>query len=182
MVNFVICILTKELFEDDEVHHVFRMVDMNRRVEFCKDAEIHTLELPKFQTTVEQVETPIQRWCYFLTHAAAMDPKAPPKQLETPAIIRAMEVLMRIRENEQDRQAYITKRINEADTALREYAHLHAHEIGLTEGRIERIHSLQRISKQPLTPKEELETLPLSDLTAIGDRLEQQVSGQNGTP
>ena len=80
---------------------------------------------------------------------------------------------MKLREGEAERQAYITKRINDADTALREYANLHAHEIGLTEGRIEKIRSLQRISKQPLTPKRGLESPP-ANLIALADRLESE--------
>ena len=156
----VICILTQKLIGDAEVHHVFRMVDEKRNVPFCKDAEIHTIELSKFRATAEEVETPIERWCYFLTHATEMDPKALPERLRTPAIIQAMEVLMRIRESEQDRQAYLTRRMSEADIATREYMSKHAREIGLVEGRIDKIHSFQRVLKQPLTPHEELESLP----------------------
>lgn len=195
MPNLVLCVLAQNLFEDDEVHHVFRMVDVERNVLFCKDAEIHTIELDKFQATAEQVRTPIERWCYFLKHAAGMDPEALPEQLRTPAIVRAMEVLMRIREGELDRQAYLTRRLNEAELATREYVNKHAREIGVAEGKeqgmekgiekgisIGKIHLVQRLSNQPLTPKEELERLTPDDLATLADRMERQVLPQGDTP
>jgi predicted transposase/invertase (TIGR01784 family) len=178
--TLALCILSKRLIDDEEVHHIFRLVDAKREILFCKDVEIHTIELSKFRSTAEQVETPIERWCYFLKYAMEMDPEALPEQLKTPAIVQAMEVLMRIRESEQDRQAYITRRMNEADIATREYVSKHAHEIGEAEGvekgiAMGKIHFAQRLLKQPLTTKGELERLTLDDLTALADQLEQQL-------
>ncbi len=178
----VLCILTQNRFEDDEVHHVFRMVDAERNILFCKDAEIHTIELSKFRSEAEQVATPIERWCYFLTHAMEMDPKALPEQLETPAIIQAMEVLMRIRESEQDRQAYLARRQNDADIATREYVNTHAQELGEIKGRIGQIQFAQRVLKQPVTAREELERFTLADLTALADRLERQALPPDDAP
>ena len=150
-------------------------VDTKRNLLFSKDAEIQTIELSKFRATVEQVETQIERWCYFLKHAAELDPAALPKQLQTPAIIRATEVLMRIQESERDRQAYLTRRMSEADIATREYMSKHAHEIGVAAGEIKRIHFAQRCLKQPLTDKETLERMTLNELSALADQLERQV-------
>jgi len=189
MPTVVVCILTENLIQDDgDFHHVFRMVDTKRNVPFSKDAEIlHTIELDKFHATAEQVGTVIERWCYFLKHAAELDPAALPRQLETPAIVRAMEVLMRIRESEQDRQAYLTRRMSEADIASREYMSKHAREIGLAEGQdkgiaMGKIHFAQRLLKQPLTRKEALEKLTLDDLTALADQLERQALPSSDTP
>ena len=101
---------------------------------------------------------------------------------------------MRIRESEQDRQAYLTRRMNEADIATREYVNQHAREIGVAEGEerglikgeikgeIKRIHLAQRVCNQPLTPAEELEKIALPELTALGDRLEQQLLSKKDTP
>ncbi len=178
----VVCILTQKLIEDDDYYHVFRMVDTKRNLLFSKDAEIQTIELSKFRATIEQVETPIERWCYFLKYAAELDPAALPKQLQTPAIIRATEVLMRIQESERDRQAYLTRRMSEADIATREYMSKHAHEIGLAEGRIEKIHLAQRYLKQPLTDKETLERMTLNELSALADQLERQVLPPSEVP
>ena len=95
---------------------------------------------------------------------------------------------MGIRENEQDRQAYLTKRMNDADIATREYVNLHAREIGVAEGyakgyerglEMGRILSAQHRLKQPLTPKEELRKLSLADRAAIADQLERQLLPPN---
>ena len=83
---------------------------------------------------------------------------------------------MRIRESEQDRQAYLARRMNEADLATREYVSKHAREIGIEEGiAMGKIHFAQRLLKQPLTPKGESEKLTLADLTNLADRLERQL-------
>ena len=97
---------------------------------------------------------------------------------------------MRIRESEQDRQAYLARRQNDADIATREYVNKHAREIGVAEGReegivkgkIEKIHLVQRLLKQPLTPAGELEKIGLAELTALADRLEQQLLPPNDAP
>src|SRR5262245_26933562 len=40
---------------------------------FCKDIEVHVLELGKFTLTAQQVQTPLERWCYFLKHGEELD-------------------------------------------------------------------------------------------------------------
>lgn len=89
---------------------------------------------------------------------------------------------MRIQESERDRQAYLTRRMSEADIATREYMSKHAHEIGLAEGRIEKIHLAQRYLKQPLTDKETLERMTLNELSALADQLERQVLPPSEVP
>ena len=101
---------------------------------------------------------------------------------------------MRIRESEQDRQAYLTRRMNEADMATREYVSKHAYEIGFAAGfeegfekglrkiEIVRIRLAQRLCGQPLTPVEELECHALPELTALLDRLEAIVLSRKSAP
>lgn len=85
---------------------------------------------------------------------------------------------MQMREGEQEWNEWNVqrrRRCYEAEIAYREYVTTHAYDIGLTEGRIERIHFAQRLLKQPHTPLEELRRLSLADLAAIADQLERQL-------
>ena len=97
---------------------------------------------------------------------------------------------MRTREGEAERQAYLTKRMNDADMATREYVSKHAYEIGFAAGfekglrkiEIVRIRLAQRLCGQPLTPVEELECHALPELTALLDRLEAIVLSRKSAP
>ena len=101
---------------------------------------------------------------------------------------------MRTREGEAERQTYLTKRMNDADIATREYVSKHAYEIGfaagfekgfekgLIIGEIAIIHLAQRLGSQSLTPVEELKKLDLPELTALLNQLEDQLLSQKGKP
>ena len=101
---------------------------------------------------------------------------------------------MQIRESEQDRQAYLTRRMSEADIATREHMSKHAREIGLAEGEIkgrtagriegevEKIHLLQRLRNRPLTPVEELKKFNLPELIALAGQLEQEIVSKKDAP
>ena len=50
-----------------------------------------------------------------------------------------------------------------------------AHDTGLKEGRVERIHLLQNLVATPLTPAKDLLTLTLDELNAMASALETQL-------
>jgi predicted transposase/invertase (TIGR01784 family) len=101
--TYVVCFLNESLFADDVCHHIFRPSD-EHGVLLCRDLEIHTVELSKFDVAVEQVKTPLEQWCYFLTHGASLDPATLPETLDVPVIRKAVEVLMRVTQDEIERQ------------------------------------------------------------------------------
>jgi predicted transposase/invertase (TIGR01784 family) len=101
--TYVVCFLNEPLFADDVCHHIFRPSD-EHGVLLCRDLEIHTVELSKFDVPVEQVKTDLERWCYFLTHGASLDLATLPATLDILGIRKAVEVLMRISEDEIERQ------------------------------------------------------------------------------
>ena len=181
-----ICILSENLFADDHFVHTFQMADRVRGTLLCKDAEIHTIELDKFDREVGEVRTPIERWCYFLKHATTLDTDDLPEQLRTPAIIRAMEVLMRSKQNQADAEEYRQRILKQIDTMYRnlpdekkfELGKEEGLEEGLIKGEIKRIHLAQRVLKLPLTPRNELLRLSLPKLTDLGDQLETQIPAE----
>ena len=77
---------------------------------------MHLLELPKFAVPVEQVQTPLERWCYFFKHAS-LELDNLPATLDVPVIRKAVEVLMKISQNELERQRYLERKRAEQDAA-----------------------------------------------------------------
>ena len=81
---------------------------------------------------------------------------------------------MTLRKGEAERQAYITKRINDADLATRKWMIENAYEIGVALVHFKRIKFAERILKRRLTPRYELELLSWADIAALADRLESE--------
>ena len=115
--TYAICFVNETLFDDADFHHCFVVCDKKNDTVLCKDLEIHVLELNKFKLPVEEVKTPLERWCYFFKHGAALDPKQLPATLDVPVIRQAMEVLVRISQNELERQRYLERQRAERDAA-----------------------------------------------------------------
>jgi hypothetical protein len=136
------------------------------------------------------VKTALERWCYFFRHGASLDPENLPATLNVPVIRQAVEVLVRISQNELEHQRYLEQQRIERDAAsLAEHARV-AEQLGYDKGSekgevIGRIQLLQRLLGQPQTARAELHRLPLEDLLQQEATLDRQLSGPkpaNGTP
>jgi predicted transposase/invertase (TIGR01784 family) len=192
MPSFSLCFLQGNFFPDDSFHHSFSLLDPTTGQSLTTDLEIHTFELSKFNLPVEQVQTGLHRWCYFLKHGASLDLERLPVQLDVPPIRQALEVLMKFSQDEieririLDRQKAIadatTLRI-EAETALQrglERGLEQGLERGLARGLesgewIGRIHFAQEMLGQPATPRSQLEQLSLGQLEEMAAELRRQV-------
>jgi len=179
--SHAISILGDRVIDDAHFHHRFRLHDDERGVLFSKDVEVHVIELVKFDLPVEQVKTPLERWAYFLRHSAELDPEALPRELDTPFIKQALEVLVMLSQDERERSLYLDRFKAQCDEASRQYFAQNAREIGVKEGIeqgieqgiekgiekgevIGRIRLCQEMLKLPMTPREDLLRLPLEDL------------------
>jgi predicted transposase/invertase (TIGR01784 family) len=116
--TYFISFLDETLFEDEpSYHHCFHIRDAKQGRLLCKDLEIHLLELTKFNVLVEEVKTPLERWCYFLKHGASLDQATLPATLDDPQIRQALEVLMRVSRDEMERQRAMERQKMENDAA-----------------------------------------------------------------
>jgi predicted transposase/invertase (TIGR01784 family) len=114
--TYTICFVNEPLFPDDAYHHRFRIFDDERGVLLCKDLEIHVIELSKFDVPVEAIRTPLERWCYFFKHGASLDLGALPTTLDFPTIRKAVEVLVRLSQEERERH-WAAERLREQHDA-----------------------------------------------------------------
>jgi predicted transposase/invertase (TIGR01784 family) len=144
---------------------------------FSDQQSIHLVELPKFRLSEKALTDPLDVWCYFLVHGAALDTDYLPAALQTPAVRQAMKVLHMLTQNDLERQRYQDRIKAERDRlSFLDDARAEGLEQGLEKGELlGRIHVFQHFLKQPLTSRDELLALPLAELKARADTLEQQV-------
>ena len=143
----------------------------------CEDLEIHLIELPKFTKTVEQLESALDRWCYFLRHGAELDLEHLPASLDVPMIRRALEVLTVFTQDEREREAYEQRLKFQRDmsSSLRDQR-----EQGIAVGRKEgtllgQIQLCQELLKQPPMSESELTSRSQEDLSALLTQLRKQL-------
>ncbi len=209
--TYTICFVNEPLFPDDAYHHRFRIFDDERGVLLCKDLEIHVIELSKFDVPVEAIRTPLERWCYFFKHGASLDLGALPTTLDFPTIRKAVEVLVRLSQEERERH-WAAERLREQHDAAALAASARVAQENLAAGleqlrlakekakeevklaRLEgiekgacigRIQLLQQLLEQAVTARDELSRLDDADLARQEEALLQQMSGKkptNGAP
>jgi predicted transposase/invertase (TIGR01784 family) len=167
-----ICFLDGVLWPDiDAYHHSFVPVDRKTGQVLTDHFQMHFIELPKFVLTPEQLQTPLEVWCYFLIHAPTLERHKLPPALDIPPIHRALEVLDVMSQTDTERERYEArlKAIRDMNSRL-----AGERQEGRKEGREEgkligQIRICQLLLKQPQTPEEALEKLSLEDLTRLAD-------------
>lgn len=208
--TYTICWLNETLLPDDAYHHCFRVYDQQHGVSLTGDLEIHLLELSKFNVPVHEVKTPLERWCYFYKHGASLDPGSLPATLDVPVIRQAVEVLMKISQDELEqhraaerwraerdaaslaaeaklgREALENLRLAQENLRLAQEVRQKAFDEGIEKGQLlGRIRLLQQLLQLPETSREELNRLPEQDLVQLEESLKQQLAARrpgNGTP
>ncbi len=181
------------MFPDAAYHHTFQVFDAEHGMRLCPDLEMHLIELGKFNLAVEAVKTPLERWCFFFKHGATLDPEGLPATLDVPPIRKAVEVLMRVSQEEREREHYLERLRAERDAAniveearfARQEGLKEGLEKGLEKGKvIGRIQLLQQLLQQPETSSDELNQMPDQDLLKREEALKQRLAARrqaNGT-
>ena len=162
-------------------HLCFRLWEARHRFAFTDDLEFHLLELPKFRKSDAELSSSLDAWLYFLRQAEKIDTDAVPAALQPyPLVLRALEELKMLAQNDLERELYEARRKAQLDyiTGLKA-ARLEGHEEGRSQGRAEgeisRIHLCERLLKRPLTPTEQLTSRSLEQLIQLADELQAQV-------
>ena len=103
-----ICFVNGVLFsERAEYHTCFRLLDPTGAVCLTGDLVMHVLEIPKFNKTLAELETPLDVWLYFLTNGEQMDADALPTELDRePGVRKAMGILKMFTQNDMERELY----------------------------------------------------------------------------
>jgi len=100
------CVLFRE---SDRFHLSFRLrCDQEDDLIFSDDLLFHTLELPKFDPSGDNVNVlpPLEKWLYFLQHAEFLDAEELAEQLVDDEFLEAAGVLEMISKSPEDRYYY----------------------------------------------------------------------------
>lgn len=92
-----------------DYHLRFGLRDERHGLVFTRDIEVHTLELPKVTSDMEQLDSALDRWVYFLRYGETLDPDRLPAVLDNPSIHKAMEELKMISQSELERERYLAR-------------------------------------------------------------------------
>jgi len=153
------------------------------------------LQLPRFTKGLDELVTPLDRWCWFLRHGASIDPDHIPGPLDVPAIRRAVEVLWMLKQSDIERERYEARVKAERDRVSsllaaeqrgEERGEKRGEERGEKRGEeratqrelIERVQIFQDLLKRPRTAAETLLALPLGDLRGLANQLEAELRRQ----
>ena len=176
------------LFPQASDYHLrFRLLEETHHFPFGADMEFHVLELPKFTKPETDLATGPDVWLYFLRHVEKMDMDALPAALQQPLVLRAVEELKMLTQDDVERERYEARRKAQLDydsgldwarTQGLEKGREQGLSEGLTQGAIGKIHLCERLLHRPETPTEQLASLPLADLTRLADELQSQVLQQ----
>lgn len=162
--TILICVAADEIFSDATEHHCrFRIQSADGATLFSDRLEIHTIELSKFDLTVDGLATDLDRWTYFLKRGEGLDPSNLPTPLNVPEIHRAVEVLDVISQTELDRREYERQLKQRRDEVYLEKALLgRSFAKGQLAGKVE---LLERLLGEPATAQEALEAMSIEELT-----------------
>jgi predicted transposase/invertase (TIGR01784 family) len=174
-----ISFLDHVLFPDVPNDHLhFRLWETSPHFPLTDDLEFHLFELPKFTKSDAELSGGPDKWLSLLRYMEKMDTEALPAALQQePWILRAVEELKMLAQNDVERERYEARRKAQLDfnTAVKA-----ARMEGRTEGRAEgemigRIHLCEQLLQRPLTPTEQLAGRSLEDLIQLVNTLQAQV-------
>jgi len=172
-----ICLLNQVLFEGVEDYHLaFGLYNTEHGLRFSDHIELHVLELAKFDRELEELREPLEKWVYFLQHAATMDVEALPAPFREPVYQRTMKELEMLTKDFIEWERYESRQ-----KAARDQMSLleGALEQGLEEGRLmERVQLCQQLLHLPVTPQDELLRLPSEELRALAETLKAELANR----
>ena len=113
---FAIWVLSKPLFDDDQPHHTFKLVDVQNDLELTSQLGIHTLELSKCPFE-GKIDTGLDLWMYFFEHGGEYDPSKPPAIFQDSILWEAFKVLQEISEEDRSRHIYLSRLDQEREAA-----------------------------------------------------------------
>ena len=146
-------------------HQRFRLCEESGGTVFSDQIELHVLELPKFDKRLPDLADDLDKWLFFLRHAATLDINHWPLELSASPWQRAGRELTMLAQSDIEREKYEVCRKGQLDYTTDMRA-----ERRIGEGRGEAmatIRLLQRFLKRPATSNEEFGAMSIKELTAL---------------
>lgn len=98
----------------EKYHNVFHIQEKESGFLYFRDLELHTIELKKFSTDVQaelsdlvtKIKNSLDMWVAFLTRFDLLNKEHLPKELDNPALKKALGVLEVMNFDPEEREAY----------------------------------------------------------------------------
>jgi predicted transposase/invertase (TIGR01784 family) len=177
--TYCVCLLMRNLWDDRQLHHHFRLVEHETGSAIEESIEIHTIELSKYNGIGRDLLNAdlLEQWCYWIKNADDHTPEELSEMLPGLAFLRATSELQAIQEKTEEKEMYDSREkalmdyeanLIDARKEEREKAEALGIEKGEANGMVKgRIQLLQELLELPISTKEELDVLPLEQLTAM---------------
>lgn len=142
-------------------HHRFRLCEDSGKTVFSDQIELHVLELPKFAKRLPELADDLDKWLFFLRHAATLDINHWPLELASSPWQRAGKELTMLAQTDIEREKYEARRKRQLDytTDMRAERRL-----GMS---FTAIRMLQRFLRMPVADIAILEAMPDDDRSRL---------------
>ena len=106
--TYSICLLMRNLWDDDQLHHQFRLVDRESGRVLEESIEIHTVELAKYNGALSDVRSTsiLEQWAYWIKNSSEHTVEELQELLPGLEFLRATGELNAIREITEEKQMY----------------------------------------------------------------------------
>ncbi len=106
--TYSVCLLMRKLWDNDQLHHHYRLVERTTGRVMEESIEIHTVELAKYNGTSYDVRHAgvLEQWCYWIKYADAHTEEELRELLPGLAFSRATEELKNIQEITEEKAVY----------------------------------------------------------------------------
>ena len=106
--TYSICLLMRNLWDDEQLHHQFRLVDRESERVLEESIEIHTVELAKYNGNAGDVRNAsvLEQWAYWIKNSSEHTVEELQELLPGLEFLRATGELNAIREITEEKQMY----------------------------------------------------------------------------
>lgn len=176
--TYSICLLMRDLWNDDQLHHQFQLVERSSGAVLQESIEIHTVELAKYNGSVDDIQSAsvLEQWAYWIKNANNHSVEELQSLLPGLEFLRATVELNSIREITEEKQMYDAREKASLDIQsnlidARQQGLQEGHQQGRQEGEaIGRIKTYQELLGDRVSTDEELSQLSTEQLaSAIAD-------------
>lgn len=177
--TYTVCLLMRKLWDDDQLHHHFQLVERTSGKVVEDSIEIHTVELSKYNGSRVEVcrASDLEQWCYWIKYANEHTADELWELLPGLAFLQATNELRDIQEITEEKQMYDSR---EKATLDYESNLIDARQEGRQEGEsIGRVKTYQELLGDRISTDEELSQMTNDQLASTLARLQSRLRERN---
>jgi len=181
--TYSICLLMRNLWDNDQLHHQFRLVDRESGMVLKESIEIHTVELAKYNGGSSEVQgaSVLEQWAYWIKNANEHTVEELRELLPGLEFLRATVELNAIREITEEKQMYDAREKASLDIQsnlidARQEGRREGFQVGEAIGRVK---IYQELLGDLVTSDEELSGMSTAQLTSTIADLQTRLRKRN---